>query len=98
MVPSIVFWGSALTYLVLMGVIGGVTGVVISLVLRRRPSGRDAAINFLVAVTSAVVIAIFLAVGDDILGATVSEPLSLVPIAVGSVVLWQLVAIRRHRS
>ncbi len=61
MIPLNVLWIIVTVYSLFMGATGAVTGVLISLLWRRRPSGRDVLIDFVLAVTAGIAVAVLFA-------------------------------------
>jgi hypothetical protein len=88
----------AIAYLLLIGAVGAVTGGLVSLLFRQRPSRRDAFINATVAATVGLAVAILLPIYYGTRGHPSPGGLSLLPFAVGSAILRQLIAIQRRRA
>jgi multisubunit Na+/H+ antiporter MnhB subunit len=96
MIPSNALWIFATAYSLFMGAAGAVTGVLISLLLRRRPSGRDALIDFVLAVTAGLAVAILLTAYQRLRGISSSGGPSVIPVAIGAVAIRHFLIIRRR--
>jgi hypothetical protein len=98
MLPAMALVGSAFVYLVFLCALGALTGTTIALLSRRKPTRRDTLVDIMVAGTAAVLAAILLAVYHSVRGLSISEPPTLIPIAVGSVLLRHVIrAFQRRR-
>jgi hypothetical protein len=98
MLPSVAIVGSVIVYLAFLCVLGILTGLLIALVSRRRPTRRDMLVDFVLAGTAAVASAMLLTVYQQARGLTSTGAPSLIPIAVGSVALRHVVAMLRRAT
>jgi hypothetical protein len=98
MLPTAFYVWSTIVYLAFLCVLGILTGLLIALVSWRRPTGRDVVLDFVLAGTAAVASATLLTVYHRARDIPESDAPSLIPVAVGSVVLRHVVAMLRRAT
>lgn len=95
MLPSMAYVGAAIVYLTFLCLLGFATGLLIAVVSWRSPTRRGMLMDFALPGTVAVASAILLAVYQSARGLTLADAPSLIPVAIGSVVLRHVVVMLR---
>jgi hypothetical protein len=97
MVPSIALWASAIVYQIFIGIIGLATGLLISLLFRRRPSERDILADFVLAIAVGLAVVALFTVYQELRGISTSGGPSLIPFAIGAVAVRHFLGSYRRR-
>lgn len=95
MLPTIAYAASSLVYLLFLGAVGLATGLLFCLFLRRRPKSQTLIADALIAALSGLLCAVILALVDSVRGGSFSQPRTLIPVAVASVAIRELIVARR---